>query len=624
MLFFEHKRLYGVVGDVDGELVPLGVARIAREGTDVTIVSAMKGVEDALAAAEMLSADGITAEVIDLRTLRPLDIPTVLASVAKTNRIAVVEEGLLTGGWAGEVLARVTEEGLGDLDDAWRIATAESPVPYSPPLEDAFLPGADRIAFEVRATPLTPRPSPTRLAGWVHGAANRYHHQPHRDDGSHRSGAASLNPSVGSHIVVCSSCGRENDADARFCDTCGERLDAQPGEAATRKVVTVVFTDVVGSTALGERLDPESLRHVMWRYFDTMQATLERHGGTVEKFIGDAIVAVFGVPAVHEDDAVRAVRAAFEMREALARVNDDLAREYGVRIATRTGVNTGEVIVGDAPPTRSSSRATRSTWRRDSSRLRGGGVLIGQATYRLVRDAVVVEPASLSVRRARVGRSQHGSCWACVPTCPPFRAPSSRRSSVDAESSPSSVRRSSRRCESSCRLATIVGPPGIGKSRLARQVLHSFESEARIVVGRCVAYGEGITYLPLAEVVKEVAGADPEAGLEALLRTSSVGLSQRASFSARSVRTTSRAHRRRRLGRSGGSSRRSPRRDLSSWWWTTSTGQIRRCSTCSSMSSASRAGRRSCSSVSRVPTSSTSVRRGPRRGPARVSSRSPN
>jgi hypothetical protein len=104
----------------------------------------------------------------------------------------------------------------------------------------------------------------------------------------------------------------------------------------------VVFTDVVGSTALGEQLDPESLRRVMWRYFDAMQATLERHGGTVEKFIGDAIVAVFGVPAVHEDDALRAVRAAFEMREALDRVNEDLAREYGIRISTRTGVNTGD------------------------------------------------------------------------------------------------------------------------------------------------------------------------------------------------------------------------------------------------------------------------------------------
>jgi pyruvate/2-oxoglutarate/acetoin dehydrogenase E1 component len=154
VLFFEHKRLYSVVGDVDGDVVPIGVARVAREGTDVTVVSAMNGVHEALKAADVLAADGIDVEVIDLRTLRPLDIPTVLTSVAKTNRIVVVEEGPLTGGWAGEVLARVTEEGLGDLDDAWRIATPESPVPYSPPLEDAHLPSADRIASEIRSRTL--------------------------------------------------------------------------------------------------------------------------------------------------------------------------------------------------------------------------------------------------------------------------------------------------------------------------------------------------------------------------------------------------------------------------------------------------------------------------------------
>ena len=151
VIFFEHKRLYSLKGEVDGDVLELGKAKVVREGKDVTLVSAMKGVHDCLAAAEKLAPDGVDAEVIDLRTLRPLDTETVLASLAKTNRIAVVEEGPLTGGWAGEVLALVTEHGLGDLDDAWRITTPNSPIPYSPPLEDAFLPDAERIAGEVLA-----------------------------------------------------------------------------------------------------------------------------------------------------------------------------------------------------------------------------------------------------------------------------------------------------------------------------------------------------------------------------------------------------------------------------------------------------------------------------------------
>ena len=151
VVFLEHKRLYSLKGEVGGdEVVPLGRARIAREGSRISLVTAMKGVHDCLEAADLLAADGIDAEVVDLRTLRPLDLETVLASVQKTNRVAVVEEGPLTGGWAGEMLALIAEHGLGDLDDAWRIATPDTPIPYSPPLEDAHLPGPERIAAEVR------------------------------------------------------------------------------------------------------------------------------------------------------------------------------------------------------------------------------------------------------------------------------------------------------------------------------------------------------------------------------------------------------------------------------------------------------------------------------------------
>ena len=150
VLFFEHKRLYTLEGEVNGEVGRLGEAAVVREGSDITVVAAMKSVHDSLEAAEALEQDRVSVEVIDLRTLRPFDADTVLASVRKTNRIAIVEEGPLTGGWAGEVLASVTEQALGYLDDAWRIATPNTPIPYSPPLEDAFLPGPERIASEIR------------------------------------------------------------------------------------------------------------------------------------------------------------------------------------------------------------------------------------------------------------------------------------------------------------------------------------------------------------------------------------------------------------------------------------------------------------------------------------------
>jgi pyruvate/2-oxoglutarate/acetoin dehydrogenase E1 component len=151
-LFLEHKRLYSVKGDPPppDEVLPLGEARVVRPGEDVTLVSVLKGVPDALAAAESLAGEGIEAEVVDLRTLRPIDVETVLESVSKTNRIVAIEEGPHTGGWAAGLVGAVAEAGLHDLDDAWTICTPETPIPYAPSLEDAYVPDAGAIVASVR------------------------------------------------------------------------------------------------------------------------------------------------------------------------------------------------------------------------------------------------------------------------------------------------------------------------------------------------------------------------------------------------------------------------------------------------------------------------------------------
>ena len=148
-------------------------------------------------------------------------------------------------------------------------------------------------------------------------------------------------------MTRCQACGHDNPETNRFCGECAAPLTRlAPPAADVRKTVTVVFCDLVGSTAMGEGLDPEQLRLVTQRYFDEMRVPIERHGGTVEKFIGDAVMAVFGVPQVHEDDALRAVRAAADMRDVLAALNAELDRDHGVSLACRIGVNTGEVVAG--------------------------------------------------------------------------------------------------------------------------------------------------------------------------------------------------------------------------------------------------------------------------------------
>ncbi len=193
-------------------------------------------------------------------------------------------------------------------------------------------------------------------------------------------------------MIRCPGCGEENPERFRLCGYCGEPLAAALPAHEVRKTVTVVFSDLQGSTSLGEQLDSESLREVLNLYFREMQAALERHGGTVEKFIGDAIMAVFGLPKLHEDDALRAVRAASEMQTALLTVNERLQRSYGVQLTNRTGVNTGEVVAGEVT---TGQRLVTGDVVNTAARLEQAApaneVLLGESTYRLVRDSVDVE-----------------------------------------------------------------------------------------------------------------------------------------------------------------------------------------------------------------------------------------
>jgi class 3 adenylate cyclase/tetratricopeptide (TPR) repeat protein len=289
--------------------------------------------------------------------------------------------------------------------------------------------------------------------------------------------------------VICVSCGQENPDGFSFCGACGGALE-EPG-ADVRKVVTVVFCDLVGSTALGDRADPEVLREQMTRYHAELRTILERHGGTVEKFVGDAAMAVFGLPQVHEDDALRAVRAAVEMRDAVAALG----------LEVRIGVNTGEVVAGRGE-TLVTGDAVNVAARLEQA-AEAGEIMLGAATERLVRESAqmdVVEPLALKGKSHRVPAFRVVALADDVPafTRPidrPFVGRGADLARLESALAVAVERRAPQ-------LATIAGPPGIGKSRLARELVG--RADARVVVGRCLPYGEGITYWPIHEIVTQV------------------------------------------------------------------------------------------------------------------------
>ena len=311
-------------------------------------------------------------------------------------------------------------------------------------------------------------------------------------------------------MIACPRCGHPNGEGARYCSNCALELMPLARQGEMRKTVTVMFMDAAGSTGLGERVDPEALRRVMTRYFDEFRQIVERHGGIVEKYIGDAVVAVFGVPVVHEDDALRAVRAAAEIGARLPGLSSDLEGERGLSVSWRTGINTGEVVAGDAADgQRFVSGDAVNVAARLEQAAAPGQVLLGSETYRLVRDTVNAEPIEAITAK---GKSQPVGAYLLIdvggaPIAPARRLDSpmigrhrQRRLLVDAFDQAVEER--------ACHLFTVLGAAGVGKSRLVAEFLAGLEPGTTVLHGRCLSYGEGITYWPVAEVIREAAGLD--------------------------------------------------------------------------------------------------------------------
>jgi class 3 adenylate cyclase len=320
--------------------------------------------------------------------------------------------------------------------------------------------------------------------------------------------------SCGSSLVpACPVCGAAVPAGARFCPACGSELEPEAVPAGQeRRLVTILFTDVTGSTALGERLDPERLQEVMATYFGAMREEIEAEGGTVEKFIGDAVMAAFGVPTAHEDDPARALRAALRMRARLERVNHELRKHFGVELRIRTGVNTGEVLAATNPQpgeAMATGDAVNVAARLEQA-AEPGQIVVAQRTARAARGFRFRELQTAELR----GKAEPVSIVLLLGEAPGAAergVPGLQAPMVGREQELELLRTVYRVVSEERRpnLVTIFGEPGVGKSRLTHEFTRwvgDADPPALVLRGRCLPYGESVTYWPLAEILKGYAG----------------------------------------------------------------------------------------------------------------------